>query len=347
MVAIADSKYAACYAHKSTMKKIAAMGRTIKVTIFALLAMTLGLVGFTYLAPVQATRLALDAERSHAGLTRKEITLPDGLHYVYLEGGSGETLILLHGFGADKDNFTRVAHWLTPHYRVIVPDLPGFGESSHPADADYGPAVQAERMHQLALALGVTAPHLGGSSMGGQIAMAYAIKYPNEVRSLWLLDPAGIWSAPRSELAKLVIEQGRNPLIAKNEDEFATTFAFVMSDPPFIPRPILNVMAQGQINNVALAEKIFKEIATYSVESGVTGLDTPAFIVWGDQDRAVNVATGAILHKLIRHSQLSIMHGVGHLPMIERPHQCAEEYLQFRAQMKDGDARAKSSQART
>jgi len=135
------------------MKNIAAMVRTIKVTIFALLAVVLGLVGFLYLAPEQATRLALDAERSHAGLTRKEITLPDGLRYVYLEGGSGETLILLHGFGADKDNFTRVARWLTPHYRVIAPDLPGFGESSHPADADYGPAVQAERMHQLALAL--------------------------------------------------------------------------------------------------------------------------------------------------------------------------------------------------
>jgi pimeloyl-ACP methyl ester carboxylesterase len=106
-------------------------------------------------------------------------------------------------------------------------------------------------------------------------------------------------------------------------------------------------MAQGQINNVALAEKIFKEIATYSVESGVTGLDTPAFIVWGDQDRAVNVATGAILHKLIRHSQLSIMHGIGHLPMIERPRQCAEEYLQFRAQMKDGGTRATTGRAQT
>ena len=53
---------------------------------------------------------------------------------------------LLHGFGADKDHFARVAHWLTPHYRVIVPDLIGFGESSHPFDADYSPAAQAERL---------------------------------------------------------------------------------------------------------------------------------------------------------------------------------------------------------
>lgn len=313
------------------------MVRLIKISLFALLVIVLGIVGFIYLAPEQATRAALDAERYHAGLTRKEITLPDGLHYVYLEGGTGETLMLLHGFGADKDNFTRVAHWLTPHYRVIVPDLVGFGESSHPLDANYDPAAQAERLRQLAQALGAKSLHLGGSSMGGQIAMTYAAMHPTEVRSLWLLDPAGIWSAPKSELARLVVEQGRNPLIAKNEDEFANTFSFVMSDPPFIPRPILNVMAQVRIRNVTLSEKIFKEIAEYSIENRVNGLETPAFIVWGDEDRAINVATGEILHKLLPHSQLSILHGIGHLPMIERPRQCAEDYLQFRAGLKSGD----------
>jgi pimeloyl-ACP methyl ester carboxylesterase len=309
--------------------------KAIKISISTILIVVLGLLGFVYLMPVQATRMALDAERYHAGLARKEITLSNGQHYVYLEGGTGEPLMLLHGFGADKDNFTRIARWLTPHYRVIVPDLLGFGESSHPFKEDYSPAAQADRLHQLAQALGVGALHLGGSSMGGQIAMTYAIKYPLEVRSLWLLDPAGIWSAPKSELAKLVLEQGLNPLIAKNEDEFANTFSFVMSDPPFIPRPMLNVIAQGPINNVALEEKIFHQIATYSVEAGVAGIDTPTFIVWGDQDRAINVGTGEILHKLIQHSLLSIMHGLGHLPMVERPQQCAEEYLQFRAHMND------------
>lgn len=305
--------------------------KALKVSITAIVILVFGLVGFVYLTPVQATRMALDAERYHAGLARKEITLPNGQHYVYMEGGTGEPLMLLHGFGADKDNFTRIAHWLTPHYHVIVPDLLGFGESSHPFDADYSPAAQVERLHQFAQALGVGALHLGGSSMGGQISMAYAIKYPLEVRSLWLLDPAGIWSAPKSELARLVLEQGRNPLIAKNEDEFANTFSFVMSDPPFIPRPMLNVIAQGQINNVALAQKIFDQIATYSVEAEVASLGTPTFIVWGDQDRAISVGTAEILHKLIPHSQLSIMHGLGHLPMVERPQQCAQEYLQFRA----------------
>lgn len=84
-------------------------------------------------------RRALDYERGLAGLVRKEMELPGGLRYVYLQGGTGEPLMLLHGFGANKDNFVRVAKYLTPNYRVIIPDHIGFGESAKPAKADYTP----------------------------------------------------------------------------------------------------------------------------------------------------------------------------------------------------------------
>ena len=236
--------------------------RTLKYVFSTLALLVFGVVGFVYLQPEEATRFAVSAERRLSGLVRKEIELPGGLRYVYLEGGSGEALMLLHGFGADKDNFTRSARYLTPHYRVIVPDHIGFGESSHPPQADYASIAQAERLRTLAQALGIKTVHLGGSSMGGQIAMAYAARYPAQVASLWLLDPAGVWSAPKSELAKIVVNEGRNPLIARNEQEFAQTYAFVMSDPPFIPRPMLDVMAQERIRNVALAERIFKSPPT-------------------------------------------------------------------------------------
>lgn len=307
------------------------MMRFIKCLSAAVLLIVLGLAGFIYLAPVQATHIVLDAGRQYSGLARKEIVLPDGMRYVYLDGGKGDVLMLLHGFGANKDNFTRVAHWLTPSYRVIVPDLLGFGESSKPADADYTSRAQAERLRNLVQALGIKTLHLGGNSMGGQIAMAYAVLYPKEVASLWLLDPAGIWSAPKSELASMIREQGHNPLIVHSAEEFVYTFSFVMSDPPFIPKPLLYVMAQGPINNALLAERIFKQIVLDSVEQRVAGLKTPTLIVWGDQDRVINVASAEILHQLLPHSQLAIMHGVGHLPMLERPRASAAAYLDFRA----------------
>ena len=62
-----------------------------------------------------------------ARLVLKRLTIA-GLDMPYLEGGRGEALVLVHGFGGDKDNFTRLAGFLTCKYRVIIPDLPGFGD---------------------------------------------------------------------------------------------------------------------------------------------------------------------------------------------------------------------------
>src|SRR5437899_10183921 len=135
------------------------MIRIVKFLFVALLLIVVAAVALVYFAPQRAYQLDAAAERALAGLERKEIDLPGGLHYVYLDGGHGEPLMLLHGFGANKDNFVRVARFLTPRYRVIVPDHIGFGESAHPRDADYSPAAQSERLRTLAQSLGLTRLH--------------------------------------------------------------------------------------------------------------------------------------------------------------------------------------------
>ncbi len=288
-------------------------------------------ISFVYFAPETATRLFLDAERKRAGLVRKEIDLADGTHYVYLEGGQGAPLMLIHGFGGNKDNFVRAARYLTPHYRVILPDNTGFGESSHDPNADYSTAAQARRLHALAEALGIKTLDLGGNSMGGQIALSYTAFFPDEVKSLWLVDTAGIWSAPESELRRIIRETGENPLMIRNEDDFDKLFPLVMNDPPYIPGPMKNALARERIQNFALEQKIFDQIAAESIEERVTGLSTRTLIVWGDRDRTINVATADVLHKLMPNSQVIIMPGIGHLPMVERPQQSADDYLKFRS----------------
>lgn len=284
-------------------------------------------------APERVVRAAVAYERRLAGLERKEISLADGLRYVYLEGGRGEPLVLLHGFGANKDNFTRVAKYLTPRYRVIVPDHLGFGESSKPAQADYTARAQAARLHALLRELGVTRPHLGGSSMGGHIALAYAATYPKEVQSLWLLSPAGVWSAPPSEVRRRIAQGGDNPMIVQDEDEFAELVTLVTAKPLMIPRPFLDVVAQERIRNFALEERIFKQLATDSVEERIRGLAVPSLIVWGQQDRVLHPGSAGILQMLLIRSEVVMMHNVGHLPMIEEPEASASDYLKFRARL--------------
>ncbi|MDH4175034.1 MAG: alpha/beta hydrolase [Betaproteobacteria bacterium] len=300
----------------------------------------LGAIGLTALAvgtylyvtaPERLVRGALAYERRVAGLERKEITLTGGLRYVYLEGGRGAPLLLLHGFGANKDNFTRIAKYLTPHYRVIVPDHAGFGESSKPPQADYGPRAQAERLHAFARALGASQLHLGGNSMGGHVALTYAALYPKDVQSLWLLNAAGVWSAQPSELLRKLSETGENLLLVQDEDDFAALLALVTAKPLMIPRPFLDVLAQERIRNYALEERIFKQLAADSVEERIRGLAVPALIVWGQQDRVLHPGSAGVLQMLLVRSEVIMMPGVGHVPMLEQPERTALDYLRFRA----------------
>ena len=162
--------------------------------------------------------------------------------------------------------------------------------------------------------------------MGGHIAMAYAQEYPGDVASLWLLDPGGVWSATPSELAKIVESTGRNPLMARNADEFAEVFAFTMADPPWIPRAMLDVMAAGRAENFELEAKIFEQIRLDKLEERLRaggGLATPSLIVWGREDRAIHVDTAEVLRGLLPKSRVVILDEIGHLS--------AADYLAFRA----------------
>lgn len=299
--------------------------------LFGLLVLlVLVVMGVYYAYPEKLAEMAINGERSAAHLSKREIDVA-GVRFVYLEGGKGEPLVLIHGFGADKENFTRVAKFLTPHFQVIIPDVPGFGESGQPANGDYSISAQVERIHAFVQALGLQKVHLGGSSMGGNIAASYGAKYPKETGSLWLLAPAGVAGAPPSELALRMGNGGKNPLIASNADEFEQVFHFVMEDPPFMPRRILDVMGATAVKNRDLNDGIFQQIhSAESLESRVKGLAVPTRIVWGDKDRALNVGGAKILEGLMPRSSALILPGVGHLPMLERPRPVAEDYLAFR-----------------
>lgn len=307
--------------------------RLIKILLILAVLMVAAATAFVFFAPEQAARAAVQSERDRSGLAHKTVQIGE-LQFAYLEGGAGDPLILLHGFGANKDNFTRIARYLTPHYRVIAPDLAGFAESSKPNPADYTPAAQVARLQAFKQALNLGAVHVGGSSMGGQIAATWAALHPQEILSLWLLAPGGVHSAPKSELAATIEATGQNPLLVQSTDDFAATFAFVMSEPPFIPRPILNVFAQERIRNYALEQDIFRQIRSVALEPQVSGLQTPALIVWGDEDRTLHVGGAEVLKSLMPNAQLSIQTGIGHLPHLERIQGSAEDYLAFRAGIK-------------
>ncbi|MFA9218707.1 MAG: alpha/beta fold hydrolase, partial [Sphingomonadaceae bacterium] len=177
------------------MELLYAGGALLAVALLLLLA----LMAYERLAPLAAAQQGLRLERWRSGLRLGQVQIP-GFDLPYLEGGHGAPLVLIHGFAGDKDNFTRVARFLTPHYRVICPDLPGFGDSTRRTDASYSIAEQVERLRALLDQLAPGRVHLGGNSMGGFIAAQFAATYPERVASLWLLDAAGTEAAQSSDI---------------------------------------------------------------------------------------------------------------------------------------------------
>jgi abhydrolase domain-containing protein 6 len=304
----------------------------ILLGLVAVLALIVG-VG-NWLFPGQMAQFAAAAEREAAGLERKEIKAGD-FQIAYLDGGQGEPLILVHGFGADKDNWTRVSKYLTPRYRVIAPDLPGFGESSKPDGAHYTFDDQVEYLHSIVQALGLKQVNLGGNSMGGCIAALYGAKYPDEVKSLWLLAPACVSTAQTSEFGELLAKGGDNPLLVRTPSDFDRTIAFAMTEPPYVPGPIKKALADRAAANFTLHARIFQELmkSDSALEKRVAGLATPTHVLWGDRDRLLDVSGAKILGGLMPKASITVLPGIGHLPMIEKPRASAEDYLAFRASL--------------
>ena len=112
----------------------------IGLLIFALAV--IGAVALWKFGPALALRAAIAGQRRVAGLRAATVSV-DGRPMAYLDSGRGEPLVLLHGFGAEKDNWTPIARFLTPRFRVIAPDLPPFGDT--PAVAGDRYSIDAQR----------------------------------------------------------------------------------------------------------------------------------------------------------------------------------------------------------
>jgi pimeloyl-ACP methyl ester carboxylesterase len=301
----------------------------IRVLVAAALLLA-GLAAFDRFAPYTSARFALALEQRRSGLQEASASVA-GLEMPYLHGGTGEPLLLIHGFGADKNNFTRVARHLTPHYRVVIPDVPGFGEASKPDGASYAIADQVSRLRQFAQGLGLTRVHLGGSSMGGFIATAWAAQYPGEVASLWLLAPGGTAAAFDSELRRENEKTGRILLVAKTVQEHAAVRAMAMAREPFLPYSVKRVLGERAAANYALHSRIFEQLSRERpLESLGTRVGTPALIVWGAEDRVLNPKGAEAMRGFMPEARVIVMPGIGHLPMIEAVRQSAEDYLAFR-----------------
>jgi abhydrolase domain-containing protein 6 len=247
------------------------------------------------------------------------------------EMNNGDNIVLVHGFGANKDNWTRIARELTDDFNVYAIDLPGHGESSKPLDLGYRLEQQVGHLARILRALDINEMHMMGNSMGGGITALYAATYPEQIKTAVLFDPAGIIQY-ESELVDLIVA-GDNPLRPSKPGDFERLMDFALEKKPFVPWPILGVMEERALANQEVNEVIFAAIRDAGFESdfrnAIKRIEDPVLIVWGKEDRVFDYRNGEVFLKAIPGSRLEILEGIGHAPMVEAPEESARLFLEF------------------
>ncbi len=281
--------------------------------------------------------LGLSVERSMAGFEKHQIQLSDH-NWVYLEAGNPKdpTVVLLHGFAADKDNWTRMVQKLEG-FHVIAPDLPGHGDSSFNNNLQYGFDKQSLRLAEFVDALGLKRFHLVGNSMGGAIAALYAYRHPSKVQSLALLDAAGFYGEQPSELQLLIENKQKNPLIVRSPEDMDFLMSFAMEQVPFLPWPATNVLARRAMAKEAANDHIFNHMMTEAEAAKLSGgfthvfskLTVPSFVLWGEEDRILHVSSVDKFFETMPNVQTEILPNVGHAPMLEVPELTAKLLVEF------------------
>jgi pimeloyl-ACP methyl ester carboxylesterase len=271
----------------------------------------------------------VDAARSKAGLTKKEIKIDDH-NIVYLEGGKGPTILLLHGYTGSKDNWLGFAPYLTKDYHVVIPDLPGYGESSMIEKDSYDLSNQMSRLHKFVQAIELKKFHIVGNSMGGQFAGTYAVRYPDEIISVGLFDATGVMFSGNSVL-KTMMEGGENPFAIKDSNDMQRMAVLFFVNPPSFPYPIKELMFKTYSANRQFYEKERKEIFPdfYSLEKDLPNIKAPTLILWGDQDKIVDISSVPVFEKGLKNHKTVIIKDCGHVPMMEKPKETATHYIDF------------------
>lgn len=303
------------------MKRLTLIWSALLLLLFALVY---------YSLPTLFKQPLLDLNRALSSLSEDTVAVePHTVHY--LAGGSGEPVVLLHGIFAEKDHWVDFARPLTGRYRVIAPDLPGFGESGRLPHQTYDYATQTERLKTLLDALGLKRVHLAGNSMGGTLAALFALRYPERVASVALIGaPHGI-KTPRPSVMDGWIDAGKTPLVVHDAAQFAQMMDLLFTQRPFLPYPVLHAAQTEAVRNAPSNTQLWKEQLKdrYLLDARIGALQQPTLVLWGADDRLFDASGADVLRSRLKNPHIQVLPGVGHLPMMEAPQATAQAYLRF------------------
>lgn len=233
-------------------------------------------------------------------------TVQVGTRLIHLaELGAGPALLMLHGGGpgaSGLSNYARNVQALARHFRVIVPDLPGYGKSSKGVNADDPFGDLADAMLGLLDALDIARAHVVGNSLGGACALQMALRQPARVARLVLMGPGGVGisqGAPTAGLKRLLgYYAGEGPTLDKLRAFLSEDLVYEGST---ITDEVLRARFESSIDPEVIANpplrapkdlEAFKRL-DFLLDARLPQLQNPTLVLWGTEDR-VNPPSGAM-----------------------------------------------------
>lgn len=259
--------------------------------------------------------------------------LAAGLRTNYLEAGQGDPVILIHGSGP---GVTAYANWrlsvpvLAQKFRVLAPDIAGFGYTERKPDQVYDLDFWVSHLIAFMDAVGVAKAYFVGNSFGGALTLALTARHPERVEKFVLMGAAGV----SFELTPgLDAVWGYQPSF-ENMKAMARSFAY---DPSFITDDLVRSRYEASVRPGyhESYSRIFAEPRQPIIEAMATPEDDirritqPALVIHGRDDRIVPLSNSLKLHSLIRKSDLHVFGECGHWTQIEKKDQFVKLVMEF------------------
>jgi pimeloyl-ACP methyl ester carboxylesterase len=300
-----------------------------RLKFLAIVVVLLGvLLGGSYLFAPQWLLRANTARQAMAAHVAAKAVQAGDTRWAYYEGGEGPTLVLLHGFAADKTVWLPVAKQLSAHFHLIIPDLPGWGDSSRLAGGNYDIDAQAGRLQAFVEALGLQRFVLIGHSMGGAIAGVYAAEHPEHVSELALVDAFGLKMKENAVMRAALA--GKDPFVFDDRAAFERSAALVFAKAPSIPGRFVDVLVKRNQRNRAFIDQVFNELREPSqylaVQHRLDQLSMPVLGLWCHDDQVIDISALDSLRNGLTHAaaiSTSVLYGCNHMPSVEKPEETA------------------------
>jgi len=259
---------------------------------------------------------------------RSEWTTVDGERIHYFEAmpkgqAKATPVLMVHGLGGrGEDWVTFMPELAAQGFHVYAPDLLGYGQSAQPADASYSIAQETEFVEHFMADRGIQSANVVGWSMGGWITLKLALDQPQLVKSVTLIDSAGLYFHPPMSLALF------DP---QTEDEVQQLFHYLEPNDRRLPHLVARNALERMRRNGWVVQR--SAIAMMNgidlLDFRLGGLKQPTLIVWGAADRLTPVQEGARMHELIPQSQFLELPGCGHMVPVECGAQAIVPVKQF------------------